>query len=76
MLQKKLSKNKEPLTLSGEKMQQLIEDYWTANKNKRNKAFPHFWKNVNQILRRYNWTLLRTKDAPPLQIGMCEFVVI
>src|SRR5271163_4415481 len=54
MLQKKLAKNKKPLTLSGEKMQQLIEDYWTANKNNRHKAFPHFWRNINRVLRRYN----------------------
>ena len=40
MLQKKLAKNKKPLTLSGEKMQQLLEDYWTANKNNRHKAEP------------------------------------
>src|SRR6202044_2547021 len=32
ILQKKLSKNQKSLTLSGEKMQQLVEDYWKANK--------------------------------------------
>src|SRR5271170_7682068 len=36
------------------KMQQLLEDYWTANKNNRHKAFPHFWRNINRVLRRYN----------------------
>src|ERR1700735_2707460 len=35
-------------------MQQLVEDYWKANKNNRHKAFPHFWKCVNKVLRRYN----------------------
>ena len=54
MSQKKLSINKKSLTLSSEKMQQLAEDYWTANKNNRHKAFPHFWKCINQILKRYN----------------------
>src|ERR1041385_5660219 len=54
MLQSKLSKNKKSLTLSGEKMQQLIEDYWKANQSNRHKAFPQFWKNVNHILKRYN----------------------
>ena len=34
-------------------MQQLVEDYWKANKNNRHKAFPHFWKSVNGSLRRY-----------------------
>ena len=53
MLQKKLSKNHKSLRLSGEKMQQLIEDYWTTNKNNRHKTFPQFWKSVNQVLRRY-----------------------
>jgi ribonuclease HI len=53
MLQKKLSINKKSLTLSGEKMQQLVEDYWTANRNNRHKAFPHFWKCINQVLKRY-----------------------
>jgi len=53
MLQKKLSKNQKSLTLSNEKMQQLIEDYWAANKNNRHKRFPHFWRSVNQVLRRY-----------------------
>jgi len=54
MLQSKLSKNQKSLTLSREKMQQLIEDYWTANKSNRHKAFPQFWKNVNHTLKRYN----------------------
>ena len=53
MLQKKLSINKKSLTLSGEKMQQLVEDYWAANRNNRHKAFPHFWKCINQVLKRY-----------------------
>src|SRR5271154_5483491 len=47
MLQKKLAKDKSALTLSGEKMQQ-------SNKNNRHKAFPHFWRNINRVLRRYN----------------------
>ena len=34
-------------------MQQLVEDYWKANKNNRHKAFPHFWKSINGSLRRY-----------------------
>src|ERR1700684_1175100 len=34
-------------------MQQLVEDYWKANKDDRHKAFPHFWKSVNGSLRRY-----------------------
>jgi hypothetical protein len=54
MLQSKLSKNQKPFTLSGEKMQQLVEDYWAANKRNRHKAFPKFWKSVNHILKRYN----------------------
>ena len=54
MLQNKLSKNQKPFTLSGEKMKQLVEDYWTANKSNRHKAFPQFWKSVNHILKRYN----------------------
>ena len=53
MLQSKLSKNQRSLTLSEEKMQQLVEDYWKANKNNRHKAFPQFWKSVNHILKRY-----------------------
>jgi len=53
ILQKKLSKNPKSLTLSGEKMQQLVEEYWKANKNNRHKAFAHFWKSVNGSLRRY-----------------------
>src|ERR1041385_2720985 len=40
--------------ISGEKMQQLIEDYWKANQSNRHKAFPQFWKNVNHTLKRYN----------------------
>src|SRR5271170_3123503 len=51
---KETGQNKKPLMLSGEKMQQLIEDYWIANKNNRHKAFPHFWRNINRVLRRYN----------------------
>ena len=35
-------------------MKQLVEDYWTANKSNRHKAFPQFWKSVNHILKRYN----------------------
>jgi hypothetical protein len=54
MLQSKLSKNQKSLTLSSEKMQQLVEEYWAANKKNRHKAFPQFWKNVNHILKRYN----------------------
>jgi hypothetical protein len=50
MLQSKLSKNQKSLTLSSEKMQQLVEEYWAANKKNRHKAFPQFWKNVNHIL--------------------------
>ena len=53
ILQKKLSKNQKSLTLSAEKMQQLVEDYWSANKNNRHKKFPHFWRCVVQALRRY-----------------------
>src|ERR1700723_2678637 len=53
MLESKLSKNRKALTLSNEKMQQLVEDYWKSNKNNRHKAFPHFWKSVNGSLRRY-----------------------
>ena len=54
MLQSKLPKNQKSLTLSSEKMQQLVEEYWTANKKNRHKAFPQFWKKVNHILKRYN----------------------
>ena len=54
ILQKKLSNNSRTLTLSNEKMQQLVEDYWAANEANRHKAFPHFWKCVNKVLRRYN----------------------
>jgi hypothetical protein len=53
ILHKKLSKNEKSLTLSAEKMQQLIEDYWRAHKTNRHKAFPHFWKKINHILKRY-----------------------
>ena len=53
ILQKKLSKNPKSRTLSSEKMQQLVEDYWYANKNNRHKSFPHFWRCVNQALTRY-----------------------
>src|SRR5271156_1666557 len=38
ILQRKLSAKRKSLTLSGEKMQQLVEDYWAANKNNRHKA--------------------------------------
>ena len=38
ILHKKLSKNEKSLTLSAEKMQQLIEDYWRAHKTNRHKA--------------------------------------
>ena len=51
MLKNKLSKNQKPHTLSDEKMQQLVDDYWTANKNNRHKAFPRFWKTVNHVLK-------------------------
>ena len=54
MLQGKLAKNKKTLKLSGEKMQQIVDDYWTANKLNRHKTFPRFWKSVNHILKRYN----------------------
>ena len=54
MLQSKLSKNPRPLTLSSEKMQRLVDDYWSANKNNRHKTFHRFWKCINHILRRYN----------------------
>ena len=54
ILQRKLSAKRKSLTLSGEKMQQLVEDYWAANKNNRHKAFPHFYQCVSQALTRYN----------------------
>jgi hypothetical protein len=52
MLQKKLSKNQKSLTLSNEKMQQMVEDYWTTNKSNRHKSFPHFWKGINRVLKK------------------------
>src|ERR1044072_2796716 len=48
-------KNQKHSTLSREKMQQLVENYWTANKSNRHKAFPQFWKSVSHILKRYNF---------------------
>src|SRR6202161_1109340 len=39
ILQKKLSKNQKSLTLSGEKMQQLVENYWKAIKITDTKLF-------------------------------------
>src|SRR5271156_1796918 len=54
ILQRKLSAKRKSLTLSGEKMQQLVEDYWVANKNNRHKVFPHFYQCVSQALTRYN----------------------
>jgi len=59
ILQKKLANNSRRLTLSNEKMQQLVEDYWTANEANRHKAFPHFWKCVDKVLRRYNCACTR-----------------
>jgi len=80
MLQKKLSKNKKSLTLSNEKMQQLIEDYWAANKNNRHKKFPHFWRSVSLVLRRYRCNcshkhsceLRNCWSAPPSLVALLQ----
>jgi len=51
----KLAKNEQRnLSLSGEKICQLTQDYWHANKLNRHRNFPHFWKCVNKALTRYN----------------------